>query len=408
MLCTFFITLNATAIMRPYHYLCASAAILLLFSCEKKEEEKLKPEPVTPKIEIPQESQAIFSQGINLESGTTAQSKTVKFSANASWTTDVTDTKVSSWLSVSPNNGGAGSVTMTVTAQPNTGTEGREASVAIKCGTVSQKFSVKQAGVPKVDVTVVSLNKAELALIVGEEATLTATVKPDNATDKTVTWSSSDATIAMVTDGKVKAVKEGKTTITAKAGEITATCKINVTKIDVESIELDKASLKLGTGQYTTLIATVKPEDATYKKITWLSTDETVASVDENGKVTALKKGEVTITAKAEDKEDSCVVSVYTSVESVSIEQSELKLVIGNTFKLVGVINPHDADVQGETTWKSSEETVASVNNEGLVTAIKEGEVSITFSVDGKSATCIVKCETASGSNEDMGSEDWK
>lgn len=214
--------------MRPYHFLCASAAIFLLFSCGKTEEEK--PEPVTPKIEIPAESQAVFSQGISIESGTLIQSQMVKFTTTASWSADVADTKASTWLSVSPTSGGAGTVNMTVTAQPNTGVDAREASVTIKCGTVTQKFSVKQAGVPKVDVTEVTLDKAELSLVEGQEAELKATVKPDDATDKTVTWTSSDAAVATVADGKVKAVKAGTATITATVGGKSATCVITVKK----------------------------------------------------------------------------------------------------------------------------------------------------------------------------------
>ena len=259
-----------------------------------------------------------------------------------------------------------------------------------------------------IEVTAVELNKSEIALTVGGSETLTATVKPDDATDKSVTWATSDATIANVDNGKVSAKKEGEAIVIATAGSKTATCKVVVTKIPVEFVTLDRTTVKLGTGQTATLVATVSPSNASYKQVTWSSSDESVASIDEKGNVTALKKGETTILASADGKTASCTVSVYTSVQSVSIEQSELKLVIGNTFKFVGFINPHDADVQGEITWKSSEETVASINNEGLVTAIKEGEVSISFSVDGKSATCIVKCEKASGSNEDMGSEDWK
>ena len=215
--------------MRPYHFLCASAAIFLLFSCEKKEEDKPKPEPVTPKIEIPAESQAIFSHGISIESGTSPQSQTVKFSTTVAWSADVTDTKASTWLSVQPTSGSAGSVVMSVTAQPNTGTDGREASVTIKCGTVTQKFTVKQAGVPKVEVTDVTLDKTELEMKEGEEVTLTATVKPDDATDKTVSWSSSDVTIAGVDQtGKVKAIKSGNATVTATCDGKTASCKIRV------------------------------------------------------------------------------------------------------------------------------------------------------------------------------------
>ena len=100
------------------------------------------------------------------------------------------------------------------------------ASVADNSKKATCAVTVENSVVP---VAKVELNKTELSLEVGKEETLTATVTPDNATDKTVTWSTSDATIATVTDGKITAVKEGTVTITATAGEQTATCEVTVT-----------------------------------------------------------------------------------------------------------------------------------------------------------------------------------
>ena len=160
-------------------------------------------------------------------------------------------------------------------------------------------------------VTSVELNKTTLELVEGESATLVVTVKPSDATDKTVTWSTSDASIATVENGKVTAVKEGEATITAKAGEKEATCKVVVSKkvIPVSSVELNKASLALTEGDSETLVATVKPDDATDKTVTWTTSDASIATV-ENGKVTAVKAGEATITAKAGEKQATCQVTV--------------------------------------------------------------------------------------------------
>ena len=379
--------------MRAYHYLCASAAIFLLFSCEKKEEDKPKPEPVTPKIEIPQESQAIFSQGISIESGTSAQSQTVKFTTTAAWSADVTDTKASTWLSVQPTSGSAGTVVMTVTAQPNTGTEGREASVTIKCGTVTQKFTVKQAGVPNVDVSEVTLDKAELTLVEGQEAELKATVKPDDATDKMVTWTSSDEAVATVADGKVNAVKAGTTTITAKAGAKEATCKVTVTAalVPVESIKLDKESLNLVEGAKATLTATVTPDNATDKTVTWTSSDEAIATVV-NGEVTAVKEGTASITAKAGDKEATCKVTVtknIIAVTSVTLDKTSLELVEGDETSLTATVTPDNA-TDKTVTWTTSDAAIATVND-GKVTAVKEGNATITAKAGDKEATCSVK-----------------
>lgn len=217
------------------------SALALTLACNKPEEDNPKPQPdppATPKIEIPAESQAIFSQGISLTAGTAEQKQTVKFTTTADWSTNVVDVKSSSWLSVQPTGGKAGTVTMTVTAQPNTDIKDREASVTITCGTVSQKFTVKQAGVPTVDVTSVELNKTELPLKKGESETLVATVNPDNATDKTVTWSSDKTAVATVDNtGKVTAVAEGTAVITAKAGGKEAKCTVTVVNDNTEGYD---------------------------------------------------------------------------------------------------------------------------------------------------------------------------
>ena len=130
--------------------------------------------------------------------------------------------------------------------------------------------------------TSIKLDKTALSLAEGESATLTATVSPDNATNKTVTWSSSDKSVATVSSsGKVTAVKAGTAKITAKAGDKTATCTVTVSEkvIAVTSIKLDKTSLSLTEGETATLTATVSPDNATDKTVTWTSSDKSIATV---------------------------------------------------------------------------------------------------------------------------------
>ena len=175
-----------------------------------------------------------------------------------------------------------------------------------------QQQQPQQQGNQKVAVSSVSLNKTSVTLTEGESEVLNATVKPDNATDKTVTWSSSDASVAKVENGKVTAVKAGTATITAKAGDKSATCTVTVNKkvVAVTSVTLNKTELTLTEGEAETLTATVKPDDATDKTVTWSSSDASIATVDANGKVTAVKAGTATITAKAGDKSATCMVTV--------------------------------------------------------------------------------------------------
>ena len=309
----------------------------------------------------------------------------------------MTDTKASTWLTVVPSSGGAGTVNMTVTAQPNDTDKARKASVTIKCGSMNKTFTVEQAAkaAANVAVTEVILDKTKLTLKEGDSETLLATVKPDDATDKTVTWYTSDESIAKVDyNGKVTAVREGSTTITAKAGEKSATCAVSVSKkvVDVTSVTLNKTELTLTEGDSETLTATVKPDDATDKTVTWTSSDASIASVDANGKVTAVKDGSATITAKAGEKTATCAVTVsknIVAVTSVTLNKTELTLTEGDSETLAATVKPDDA-TDRTVTWSTSDATVATVDNNGKVSAVKEGSATITARAGEESATCAV------------------
>lgn len=241
-----------------------------------------------------------------------------------------------------------------------------------------------------VAVTSVELNKTTLSIIEGESETLTATVKPDNATDKTVTWTSSDEMIATVKDGKVTAVKVGEATITATAGDKTAECKVTVSPVPVSSVTLDHTSLDLEMGETATLVATVKPDNAADKTVTWSSTDAKIATVDASGEVTAVGEGEATITAKAGDKTAECKVTVKrVPVTSVSLDITTLELTEGESATLTATVNPDNA-TDKTVTWTTSDSSIATVDANGKVTAVKEGSATITANAGGKSATCSV------------------
>lgn len=190
----------------------------------------------------------------------------------------------------------------TVTALKE-GTATITASAGGKSSTCTVKVSTKV-----VSVTSITLDKTSLSMKVGETETITATVNPDNASDKSVVWGSSDVSIATVSDGKVTAKKSGTAIITAKSGSCIAECTITVS-VDVESFTLDKTSLSLAVGETAQLTATVKPDNATDKNVTWTSSDESVAKVD-NGYVVAVKEGEAIISASVGSVSASCKVVV--------------------------------------------------------------------------------------------------
>lgn len=160
--------------------------------------------------------------------------------------------------------------------------------------------------------TSVSLSKSSVSLYVGETVTLSATVSPSNATDKSLTWSSSSS-VATVSGGKITAKSAGTTTVTVRTSNgKTATCKVTVTKkaVPADGISLNRTTYSLNVRQAMVLTATVTPNDATDKSVTWSSNNSDVATVS-NGVVTAVSGGSATITAKTSNgKTAQCVVTV--------------------------------------------------------------------------------------------------
>ena len=243
-----------------------------------------------------------------------------------------------------------------------------------------------------VEVTSVMLDRYSTELTVGETATLTAYVYPEDATDKAVIWTSANTAVATVANGVVRAVSAGTTTITAKAGEHTATCTIRVNKkvVNVTGIILDKVSAELTEGETVTLTATVSPDNATDKTVTWTSSDETVATV-KDGVVTAIAAGKATITAKAGNYTGTCGVTVNAKIihaTNISLDKVSAELTEGETVTLTATVSPDNA-TDKTVTWTSSDETVATVKN-GVVTAIVAGKATITAKTGNYTATCSV------------------
>lgn len=260
-----------------------------------------------------------------------------------------------------------------------------------------------------VAVTSVSLNATFLELEEGERYELTATVNPVNATNKNVTWSSLNPSVASVVDGKVSALNSGMTIITVMTedGIKTATCevKVNAKYISVTSLQLDKAYAELIEGEELILTPIVSPENASNKSVVWSSSDPSVASVVD-GKVSALKYGITTITAitKSAEKIATCEVKVKTKypVMAVSLDKIYVELTAGDEITLTATVSPENASNKN-VTWSSSDSSVASVTN-GNVRALKEGDATIIVWTQegGKIATCevnVIKAESGD-SNE--------
>ena len=252
-----------------------------------------------------------------------------------------------------------------------------------------------------VDVEKVSLNKSATTLTEGESETLTATITPSNATgDKTVKWSSSNEAVATVdSNGKVTAKKAGTAVITATSSNgKTAGCTVTVKQkeIAITGISLNKSTTSLTEGESETLTATITPSNATGDKtVKWSSSNEAVATVDSNGKVTAKKAGTAVITATSSNgKTAGCTVTVKQkeiAITGISLNKSTTSLTEGESETLTATITPSNATGDKTVKWSSSNTAVASVDSAGKVTAKKAGTAVITAtSSNGKSASCTV------------------
>ena len=262
---------------------------------------------------------------------------------------------------------------------------------------ISDLTSTKPAA--PVAVSSVGLNSTSITLKNIRNYKLTATVSPSNASNKTITWTSSNGNVAKVDqNGNVTAVNEGTATITARSNNgKTATCKVTVINpalVAVSSVGLNSTSITLKNIRNYKLTATVSPSNASNKTIIWTSSNSNVARVDANGNVIAVNAGTATITAKSNNgKTTTCKVTVINpasvAVSSVGLKSSTT-IVKGKTEKLTATVSPSNASNKA-VTWTSSNSNVARVDANGNVTAVNAGTATITAkSNNGKIATCKV------------------
>ncbi len=207
-----------------------------------------------------------------------------------------------------------------------------------------------------------------------------------------ITWESSDTSVLRVlSNGKVVAVGQGEAVITASIGEATSSVTITVTgeqpgESGLTGVSLDRYTLTLYAGEDAEqLTATLKPE-GTEATIRWTSSNQTAATVSQDGKVTPLSAGVTVVTAAAGDYRASCIVTVQPKrvrVTGIRFDEPTHTLMMGSTVTLQPIIAPDDATVKN-LTWVSSDEQTATVSRTGIVTALSVGETTITATtVDG-------------------------
>ena len=243
----------------------------------------------------------------------------------------------------------------------------------------------------------ISLNKSNLNLTINSSEKLTSNVSPSNASNKDVTWRSSNNSVATVdSNGKITAKKIGTTIITVSSSGYTSTCTVNVVDtIELKGITINKTTLRLKEKNSETLKITFNPSNATNKKITWKSSNSNIATVDNNGTVKAIKPGSATITAVSNDggyvaTSKVTVEALSKKVTGVSLDKKEIQLVAGEEGTLKATINPSYAENKN-IKWESSNEKVATVKD-GVISAKRKGTTEIkVITEDGeKEAICKV------------------
>lgn len=265
------------------------------------------------------------------------------------------------------------------------------------------KFNPKEAlaQFPAIEITGISLSQTTAIMVEGTTLTLEAMVYPEYATDQKVTWSTSNADVAIVARGIVTALMPGTATITAKAGNKEVSCVVTVNKkpIPVIGITLDQTTATVTEGDTLTLTATILPDDADDKEVIWNTSNAAIATVS-NGIVTTHAPGTVTITATAGGKEATCIITVeerFIPVTEILLSHTEATIKVGETLTLTATVLPEDASKK-TITWKTSDKTVATVRR-GSVIGLAPGTTNITAKAGDIEVSCIVTVELADNIN---------
>lgn len=246
----------------------------------------------------------------------------------------------------------------------------------------------------------ITIDKTTVSLKATETVALVATVLPETTTDKVVTWKSDNEAVATVdANGVVTAIAVGEANITATTTDgtnLSASCKVTVIPTLAETITLNQTAVSLKATETAELSVNILPATTTNKTVTWKSQNEAVATVDANGVVTAIAVGETTITVTTADGSNlsaTCKVTVeQTFANFISLDKTSISLKATQSETLKATILPATTTNQA-VTWKSDNEAIATVDANGMVTAIAVGETTITATTtDGSnlSASCKV------------------
>lgn len=230
-----------------------------------------------------------------------------------------------------------------------------------------------------------------LVIPAGGSASLVTTCTPETASSRKVVYSTTDAGVARLAGTTLRAVQRGECELTVASEqnpEITETFRVLVIQ-PVKKIQFEDGKKEVAAGSTLQLTAVCAPDNASITGVTWTSQNPTIATVDENGTVTGLKKGNAKITATATDGSrtaGSVIVRVTQPVTMITVKTPEIQVTVGKSAQAKATAQPDSASDR-KLVWSSSDETIATVNSYGVITGKKAG-------------TCIVTC--TSNSNPDV------
>lgn len=289
---------------------------------------------------------------------------------------DTTDDKTITWSSDNEN---------VLFVDQNGQIRGIKEGTANVKAVVAGKETTKQITVNEIHINSIAIDgDQEFEMIKNQTKNLSVTINPENTTDdKGVVWKTNNEEVARVdNDGKVTALKEGEATITATVGTNETSVKINVKEIHINSVVINELDDEFTRGDEFKFSATYTPENTTdeNKTVEWSSSNTDVGTIDQEGNFVALKEGTTKITAKIGNiKAEREVTVIENHVGDFKLLQEEGEVLnIGNTQKLVTVVNPENCTDAYTIKYSSSDEAIATVDENGNVTALKDGKVVIT------------------------------
>ena len=274
-----------------------------------------------------------------------------------------------------------------------TGVNVGKATITVKSSNGKEATCIVEVTQDEVKVKSINLKPNKVTIKSGSTTQIAVTIKPDNATNRTLVWTSSNPSVATVNSkGVVKALKSGTVTITAKTkdGKIiaTSTITVEVAPKQIESLSFAQKNVSVKKGESLGLVVKVEPTLLSNEKLTWLSSDSKIATVDENGVVTGVSAGKTTITViSSNGKKATCTVEVTT--DTVEVKEIELvpdatEIGAGSMTQVSAIIKPEKA-TNRELVWMSSDPSIATVDDKGIVKGLKSGTVTITAKTkDGK------------------------